>query len=1329
MERLLSILLCSLLYCLACIGQQQTYITKIQHLSIADGLSDRRVHAIFQDSRGFIWAATQYGLNRFDGTTFRTFSHETHGLYSNMVHQIHEDKHGFLWLTYAIVHEDHPQLFIEILDPIQEKISSIDTLLDDPPSFKLDDVIYTAQGEASDILLLTAKGTLLKYDGEFEIIFQSDQEYWQVLQKSNEYWLAKDKTVTRVSQDGKVLDTIRLADYFFRLQSGGTDNLWIATSPGQYLDMVKDLYAIGGDTLTAIEISKSQAQIISQKGAEFIGVQNGFWFGNSRALTFFSQDEFSYDLYTQLKNHNSDLQIFALFFSSDDLFWVGTNDGLFKVSFRRNRFVNYLHDTKAMTSVRGMLVTDQELYALTYQGPKIIDVKTGSFRDWPNAPFTGYGISKDHENNIWTAGGENYDFWKLNNLTAKPEIYSNPQFADKGLYVTKFLHEDRNRKKWVGTSKGLHFIDEQLQLIKPFIGQKKDSLLSTCPVNHIYENDEGLWLATGCGILLLDWQGNVKSSFPSIGRTSVKSALHLHEDQEGYFWLACGGGGLIRWRPLTSEVHQFNINEGLSHNFINAVFEDRFGQLWLPSNYGLMRFDKQTHAVITYLPQDGIAHEEFNRYAFEEGPEGRLYFGGLGGITALDPRDFQDTISSQIPLQLIGCQVQKKDGSLADKTWDILRSDSIVLHPGDKSFTIMFSLLDYRDPEAHRYAYQIEGIDKSWNLLRDNSLRVNALPFGNFTLRVRGKSSGGRWSERELAIPITVQRPLYLKPWFHVALLTILLVLARMIWKKRIAKLKRKQNELEEEIGKRTAHLEIANTKIREDKELIEKQSDDLRRLDRLKTEFFTNVAHELRTPLTLVLGPLTEVLKNRTLDDTTHRHLNLMRRNGKKLQTLVEEILDFNRMKESQLQLTESPVSLLHFVRRVFSTFESYALHQQIKLQLEFLVPHTLQLLTDAKKLESILNNLVQNAIKYTREKGEVRLTVTEVKNQLKFTVSDTGRGIHSEDLPNVFSRFAQATKSGPNAHGGTGIGLALCNEYARLLGGDITVESTLGVGSKFILTIPRKEALAKKNIEFERSKARVPINFSNGTSKGHPSILLVEDNPDMQRYLQEVLGDHFNIIPAYNGLNAIEMLKHEMRDSQVDCIISDVMMPAMDGIELLQWLKESKQWGHIPFILLTARTGISDRITALRIGVDDYITKPFQVEELLARVRNLLQNYRARVEWHNKHKNGETYHSDWLTQVEETALTSLGDPAFSVNFLATKMHLSERQFYRRMKASSGLTPNQYLREVRLQYARRLIEDSTVSNYVEVSRTVGFSTPAYFAKLYQERFGRVLRL
>ncbi|MBI5915900.1 MAG: response regulator [Bacteroidetes bacterium] len=562
---------------------------------------------------------------------------------------------------------------------------------------------------------------------------------------------------------------------------------------------------------------------------------------------------------------------------------------------------------------------------------------------------------------------------------------------------------------------------------------------------------------------------------------------------------------------------------------------------------------------------------------------------------------------------------------------------------------------------------------------------------------------------------------------------------------------------------------------IAEQKNLIEKQADELRRLDEMKSRFFANVSHELRTPLTLVLGPIGSALKRNRLENQDFTFLKTAQTHGKSLLKLVNQILDLSKVQAGKLELQEASVALFPFLRRIVAAFESHAERQGIRFSFQYKAERGLQLQLDAPKLETILNNLLSNALKFTPSGGSVSVVVEDLAHSLRLTVSDTGRGIHPEDLPHVFDRFYQTNQPGAATEGGTGIGLALCRELVELMQGKVWAESEPDRGSSFFVEIPRKEIMGttvdggRETVDGEddvvENQELGTITAPSTVSRHPSSVLVVEDNASLRDYIQTLLSERYNVLTAENGQTALEVLSFESgvtsgatQNSKLithnlpDLILSDIMMPVMDGFQLLEKLKGDDRWRHIPVVMLTARADAQDKLRALRIGVDDYLLKPFEEEELLLRVENLLKNYRQRsadfrftsddlrlgepepateaIVNRSRLQSGSIVNQtkediDWLERLEHLVNGKLSDSSLTAETLADALAMSRAQFFRQVKKLTGLTPAQYLDEARFRQARLLLETGEGRSVKAVAYEVGFRQVEHFSRQFKERFGK----
>ncbi len=517
-------------------------------------------------------------------------------------------------------------------------------------------------------------------------------------------------------------------------------------------------------------------------------------------------------------------------------------------------------------------------------------------------------------------------------------------------------------------------------------------------------------------------------------------------------------------------------------------------------------------------------------------------------------------------------------------------------------------------------------------------------------------------------------------------------------------------------------------------------QAEELKALDKVKSKFFANISHELRTPLTLILGPLSYILDNPNEweKENIQKQLLVMQRNGKSLMELIEEILDLSKLEANKLELQEESTPVVQFFEYLFFVFEPQFQSQGLDYDLILEINEDLNILMDRKKIEKVLNNFLSNAIKFTPKGGKITMKVSETNEQLNIQVSDTGKGIHPKDLSHIFERFYQSKQADQKLYGGTGIGLALVNEFAQLMGGRAYAESTLGSGSHFFFEIPKKEVTRKSIINI--TEEIIPIEEEIYSIGNDFTIMVVEDNTDMREFICQLLQKKYNkILLAKNGAEGLELLKEHGTD--IHLIVSDVMMPEVDGLTMVKEIKSKPEWAGIPVVMLTALAAERDKLTALTIGVDDYLTKPFSVPEMLIRVQNLLFNYHQRLEW----KNSAEFQSqqatileentsqaktnikdkEWVDELTRFVEDSLRESSLDVESIAAAFFLSPRHLNRKLKAITGLSPAKFIKEVRLQVARKKLESGTAISVTEVALDIGFENMSTFSSTFKNRFGK----
>ena len=552
--------------------------------------------------------------------------------------------------------------------------------------------------------------------------------------------------------------------------------------------------------------------------------------------------------------------------------------------------------------------------------------------------------------------------------------------------------------------------------------------------------------------------------------------------------------------------------------------------------------------------------------------------------------------------------------------------------------------------------------------------------------------------------------------------------------------------EKEDSLALQKAQLEIKNTKLSRQKILNitisfiavlllttlilaylnikrrKKINEKLKSLDKAKSRFFANISHELRTPLTLIMAPLENLIAHNT-DKSKNDDLEIMKTNSEKILTLIDEIMDISKLESGKLTLCNTTVNLYELTKRIFFSFQSLANFRQLETYFKYEIDKNLTLELDVDKFEKILNNLLSNAFKYSTSGGKVSMIIRKIDEKISIEISDKGIGIKKDDIPKIFNRFYQSHNK--PVLGGTGIGLSIAKEYAKAINGDITVDSIINRGSTFTFTfipvISNKKIKYKENLKENTSLSKKDKQSNKSYTTG-PNILIVEDDIEMNKYLQSIIAGKYNFQAVPNGKKAIEVLKKE----NIDLIVSDLMMPNIDGFELKKIIQSNSSWKRIPFIMLTARSMDEDKLKGFMLGVDDYITKPFNVKELLARIKNLLINKKNRDKWEEENPdiNKITVEDKFIKKAEKIILKNIDNSDFSVNDLANNLNYSRRQLERVLKKHTGYTPNEFIREIRLQKAYKLIKARKYSTVLEVSYEVGMENLSYFSQKFTERFG-----
>ncbi|MGH1335242.1 MAG: ATP-binding protein [Aureispira sp.] len=1321
----------------------------IQELGFEDGLPSLSITHLLQNQQGFIWMGTSdNGVLRYDGVRFKTYTKTSHQLSFNAVLDLEEDPTGHLWVLTGSRGEG--MRAIDILHPSTGQVESLSNYLEQPTlPFDINTIYKIQQNIDGSIWLMGAQNLVYEYKAHQLTLLGSCPNKGVIFKRSDPlasyHYLAWDSIA----------------------QKNNSSSLAHLHWSTQALELIPDTFQAeiyfapfsisASNTIYVEKLGKETSIFYRQKGQE--PLEELFELPKA-ASKWYYQAPYFYVIktgYLEIREEQTGAivqniplainpGISKAYFDQQGGIWLNNNEALIHVV----PFVSpfdwkqlFSKKDKSPSPTRGIITQNNKVY---HAFANVFATPDSNISFYPSSPFI-YGMAKNHQGNLLLALDHK---GILNYNPTTDSFHLSPLAIDNARLILWQPYEDSKGQVWVGSSKGLYYLDKNDQLLKEWQGYGVNTQLKNSAIYHFYENEQGCWLCTSSGLYLLDQDKtkivqHLHSNAPATEYIPYDHLSHLHEDKEGNFWLSSKGGGLIFWNPSTLQSTSYTRTQGLSHNVIYAVYSDAFNNLWLPSNRGLMRFNKETGLVNTYMPEDGLPHYEFNTIAHHQDTTGRLYFGTLQGSISFHPADLQKRVQEH-PIQLTAVHRQDwQEEGIKDLTSTVNHNKTLLLPPSTKEFEIQFALLDYRNTQNNRYAYKIEGYDQDWHYTTTPVLSMNTLPYGQYTLRLRAQASGSSWQEADFTLHIVVAFPFYLQWWFLVLVLLGISLLVYVLFKWRLSKLNVRQIELEQMVAQRTAT-------IAQDKALIEEQAEELKALDKIKSRFFANISHELRTPLTLILGPLAYILDNPEAWEEQHvrQQLTTMKRNGKNLLQLVEEILDLSKLEANKLELKEEATPVEQFFEHLFAVFEPQFQAQQLDYELMFLLEQEhLYCLIDQQKTRKIVHNFLSNAIKFTPRNGKITLSVIEQAEHLCIRVTDTGKGVHSKDLPHIFERFYQSRQADQAAYGGTGIGLALVSEFAQLMQAKVYAESTLGIGSQFYFEFPKKQA-APQNITQQLQTTLDILEEEPIEDIGTDfTILLVEDNVDMRAFVQELLCQRYTVLTANNGLEGLEQLqKHQ---DQISLVVSDVMMPELDGIGLLKAIKSRPQGNTLPVIMLTALAAERDKLHALTTGVDDYLTKPFSPNELLVRVQNLLYNYHQRLlvqkeeavlaipqEEDKKAVEDNTptppenplaqhhiQNNEWIKNIEQLILSSIPKRILSVEDLAFEVHLSSRQLNRKMKQMTGLTPAKFIKEVQLQIARKELENGRFLSVSEVAYKCGFDLPNTFSKVFKKRFGK----
>jgi len=1330
---------------------------RFSRLDISQGLSNNEVTCILKDYKGFVWLGTMSGLNRWDGNTFKVFRHDlrdTGSLSDDFVSQVLEGPGHTLWIA--------TRKGFNIYDPLTEKFNRDGAGFLHSIHIDGDTLADIRKDRKGDYwFLMTGAGNgLYKYDvaaqttrcykaraGSMRSFAADTAGYWWIIYGDGA--LEKmdpntgqivfsgspslQKEFLRSLQDHHVYQDYRLYidaqnDCWIYTAGRAIGLVWFRPSTGETRVLRKE--SIGPHLNTNLVTGVVQ----DDKGLIWISTDHG-------GINLLDKKDFSIQYLLSRDDDNKSLSQNAVNYLYKDptgMIWMGTykrganyyREGMLEFPLYRHLPSNpnslpYDDVNRFVEDAKGNLWIGTNGGGLIY-----MNRLTGKYTRYQHDPANPNSLSNDvivslcidHEQRLWIGsyyGGLDC----FDGRTFKHHRHNEADSTSIGDDRVWEIKEDSRGRLWVGTlAAGLDMLDRKRDVFihypgvsaNPYLPGVGPSVFSNY-ISDLMEDREGnLWVGTAIGIDVLEAAtGKFRHYVTEERKASSLSnnfVISIKEDSRGLIWVGTRDG-LNLFSAKDHTFTTFRTGDGLPDNTVLTIVEDDDHQLWLSTPNGLSRvtvsMDTEGHVGCRFTNYDesyGLQGREFNENAALRTRAGELVFGGANGFNIFEPQKLR-TGSRDQQLIFTELQVFNKTVGIGEKLnghiilpRSITESKSITLRYNENVFSIGFAVLDFLNARKVKYAYRLDGFNKDWLVSEDDPRKAvyTNLDPGDYTFRVKTAREDGSWNDQVLELGIRILPPFWKTPLAYVLytlLLAGILLFAR--------------------------HMILQRAAMRFALEQERKEAQRLHELDMMKIRFFTNVSHEFRTPLSLILTPLDKIIRN-TEDPVRKTQFNLIHRNARRLLNMVNQLLDFRKLEVQELRLNPVKEDIVRNIRELSWSFADIAEKKNIDFSFNETIS-SLYTFFDPDKIERIMFNLLSNAFKFTPEHGRISVDVSfDPAGTLEIRVADTGIGIENDKQEKIFWRFFQNDVPGSMVNQGSGIGLAITREFVKLHNGTIRVDSEPGKGSCFTVLLPVIIA------EPEPVSVEAPRSKTVRAAAKRPTVLLVEDNEDFRFYLKDNLNEFFNILEAANGKEGWQ----KTLGAHPDLVVSDISMPEMNGIDLCRKIKEDKRTALIPVILLTALMGEEQQLKGLETGASDYMTKPFNFEILLSKIRNLLaqqqvarKTYQKQVEASPSSPHVESTDEKFIRHALELVEKNMANPDFSVEEMSRELFISRVALYKKILSLTGKTPIEFIRNVRLKRAAQLLEKHQFT-VAEIAYEVGFNNPKYFARYFKAEFG-----
>lgn len=1309
------------------LSTEYLYSQTFRRFTESEGAPTASVMGIVQDKTGFMWFATSLGLYRYDSHKFRCYLHDpidSLSVSSNYIRNVFCDSDNRLWIL--------TQQGLSVFDSKTDKFHNFfrKAYPENNPLGQQINCLF--EDKARNLWLATNNGI-------FQVVFQNHQVVFSknILTRNNraEYnirelaedrqgflWAPTSEGLLRISKTGERLSLFKVTtdesalfqNDFLCLYIGKDDAIWVGAEKKGLLRFDRntqtftDIRAVNANTNELSEIYKITAD-----------KYGGLWIATFSGLVYFNPGSGEAIRYRNQKSNLHTLPDDALlnaYCDRDNGLWIGAYN--LGISYLNQDYQNIKpwrvateYNQEKEYSNGWIGTTGPKVWAIPYSESKIAfhDERTGrfSYQSLPLPASIRYdAFFVENETTVWC--GINSLLSRVDLQTGLRDDYPFPLKDGRPLTgKVQFITKDPKGRLWLGGSFGLLRFNTRTQSFHRVESVKKVTYSFIDSAGNLYfTGNSTIYFLRSGGTRFDKYTVRNKNPYVTLG-----SIWRFAEDRTGRIWIATEET-LLEFDRKNLQLHSYPSIKTSPLEAPIDVQADARGYLWICSDTRLIRFQPDTKQVQAYSVRDGLPVDGLLRpRGSVKSAGGLLYFITSEGIVRVDPERIHLT---ETPSPLIGSTVQllnkeiRANDSTAILDHPVQEAQKAVFRHFQNDFTIDFALLSYARSHENRYAYKLDGFDTGWRYTRVPSATYSNLPAGDYTLLIRAANGDGYWNPATTKIPVTV-----LPPWWKTSIAYFLYALLFAL----------------------SLYFIIRYFWVRSS---LEKEA----RLYQTKLDFFTNVSHEIRTHLSLISAPIEKAFDLSEKDQGIKTYLTFAKSNSQRLMTLVNELLDFRKMESGNVLLHVSEHNLVHSLKTTLSAFELVA--EQKHVTISFRSPEDVVMCWfDALQMQKVFFNLIGNAIKFTPEGGHVSISVRETDTIVFIDFVDTGRGIASEHLENLFRNFFQAYDAQQH-NTGYGIGLALAREIVLQHGGDLSVTSNTDPrsphhGSCFTLQLPRGKAhldpsfVNESPVLVNEAEPVIPSDttIEDTTATEGPNkytILLIEDNAELRFFCREALRDKYNILEAGTGEEGLETA----REFIPDLVVSDVMMPGMDGLEVCRRLKSDLTTSHIPVLLLTAKTSVPSVIKGLETGADDYITKPFQLEVLSLKIGNHIQireNLRSRYALHASGEvtaQAEYEREDlFLTELKTLIKNNLADQDFGVDKLAFGVGMSVSALYRKLRALTGITVNDFIKTVRLGKALEFLKSGRYQ-VSEVATLVGFDDPKYFSREFKKVHGRL---